>query len=98
MEIAPTAQRSSSVAAVSIPPVVIDRECGQSEDVRYKGTNGCLALPARPALPGIRSRPRSVVVFAQNGLATSTVAIRSASPPARIVNTPLKALIPPHVQ
>ena len=35
MEIAPTAKRSSSVAAVSIPPVVLDRECAQRKDVRY---------------------------------------------------------------
>ncbi|MCO5208204.1 MAG: hypothetical protein M9936_00810 [Caldilinea sp.] len=35
MEIAPTAKRTSPVAAVSIPPVVLDRECEQSKDVRY---------------------------------------------------------------
>jgi len=35
MEIAPTAKRAPSVAAVSIPPVVVDRECAESKDVRY---------------------------------------------------------------
>jgi len=35
MEIAPTTKRTSSVAAVSIPPVVIDRERAQSKVVRY---------------------------------------------------------------
>jgi len=35
MEIAPTTKQTPSVAAVSIPPVVIDRDCGQCEDVRY---------------------------------------------------------------
>ena len=35
MEIAPTAKRAPSVAAVSIPPVVLDRERAQSKVVRY---------------------------------------------------------------
>ncbi|MCO5212852.1 MAG: hypothetical protein M9936_24390, partial [Caldilinea sp.] len=34
MEIAPTPKRTSSIAAVSIPPVVIDRERAQSKNVR----------------------------------------------------------------
>ena len=35
MEIAPTAKRAPSVAAVSIPPVVLGRERAQSKNVRY---------------------------------------------------------------
>jgi len=35
MEIAPTVKRTSSVAAVSILPVVLGRERAQSKNVRY---------------------------------------------------------------
>src|SRR5690606_8329758 len=35
MEIAPTTKRTPSVAGVSIPPVVINRDCVQSKVVRY---------------------------------------------------------------